>query len=186
MNISQAIGTASTASERDMANAIRFLAMDAVQAANSGHPGMPMGMADVATVLFNRFIKIDPSMPDWADRDRFVLSAGHGSMLIYAIHHLHRLFRHDDGAVAALPAVGVENPGHPEYGHTLGVETTTGPLGQGVATAVGMAIGEEMMAARFGEAGRSSYLCDRRRRLPAGGHQPRGDRSRRSSEAEES
>jgi transketolase len=88
MNISQAIGTASTASERDMANAIRFLAMDAVQAANSGHPGMPMGMADVATVLFNRFIKIDPSMPDWADRDRFVLSAGHGSMLIYAIHHL--------------------------------------------------------------------------------------------------
>jgi transketolase len=88
MNISQAIGTAGTASERDMANAIRFLAMDAVQAANSGHPGMPMGMADVATVLFNRFIKIDPSMPDWADRDRFVLSAGHGSMLLYAIHHL--------------------------------------------------------------------------------------------------
>jgi transketolase len=139
-----------------MANAIRFLAMDAVQAAKSGHPGMPMGMADVATVLFNRFIKIDPSAPDWADRDRFVLSAGHGSMLLYAIHHLIGYSGHDDGSVAELPAVGIENRRSSGVRPWAGVETTTGPLGQGIATAVGMALGEEMMAARFGkQAGRS-------------------------------
>ena len=150
MNISQAIAATESTSEREMANAIRFLAMDAVQTANSGHPGMPMGMADVATVLFNRFISIDPSMPDWADRDRFVLSAGHGSMLVYAINHL---IGYPDMTMDQLRNFrqwGSKTPGHPEYGHTLGVETTTGPLGQGITTAVGMALGEEMMAARFG------------------------------------
>ena len=152
MNVSQAIAASDAATERDMANAIRFLAMDAVQAANSGHPGMPMGMADVATVLFNRFIRIDPSMPDWADRDRFVLSAGHGSMLIYAINHLVGYSDMTMDALKNFRQWGSKTPGHPEYGHTLGVETTTGPLGQGITTAVGMAIGEEMMAARFGKA----------------------------------
>lgn len=150
MNISQAIAASGTTRERDMANAIRFLAMDAVQAANSGHPGMPMGMADVATVLFNRFISIDPSMPNWADRDRFVLSAGHGSMLVYAINHLVGYSDMTMDQLRNFRQWGSKTPGHPEYGHTLGVETTTGPLGQGITTAVGMALGEEMMAARFG------------------------------------
>ncbi|OCW57843.1 transketolase [Hoeflea olei] len=150
MNVKQAIAASDAASERDMANAIRFLAMDAVQAANSGHPGMPMGMADVAAVLFNRFIKIDPSTPDWPDRDRFVLSAGHGSMLIYAIHHLLGYADMPIDQVRNFRQLGSKTPGHPEYGHTLGVETTTGPLGQGITTAVGMAIAEEMWAARFG------------------------------------
>ncbi len=137
------------ADERTMASAIRALTMDAVQAAASGHPGMPMGMADVATVLFNRFIKIDPQTPDWIDRDRFVLSAGHGSMLLYAMHHL--LGYEDMGMdqLRAFRQLGSTTPGHPEYGHTLGVEMTTGPLGQGIATAVGMALGERMAAARF-------------------------------------
>ncbi len=137
-------------SEQDMANAIRALAMDAVQKANSGHPGMPMGMADAATVLFNRFINIDPSRPDWPDRDRFVLSAGHGSMLQYALHHL---LGYADMPVEQLQKfrqLGSHTPGHPEFGHTLGVETTTGPLGQGIATAVGMALAERLLAARFG------------------------------------
>lgn len=137
-------------SERDMANAIRALAMDAVQKANSGHPGMPMGMADAATALFNRFIRLDPSRPDWPDRDRFVLSAGHGSMLQYALHHL---LGYADMPVEELQKfrqLGSHTAGHPEFGHTLGVETTTGPLGQGIATAVGMALAERMLAARFG------------------------------------
>ena len=117
-------------SERDMANAIRALAMDAVQKANSGHPGMPMGMADVATVLFGRFIKLDPSRPDWPDRDRFVLSAGHGSMLQYALHHL---LGYEDMPIEELRRfrqLGSRTAGHPEFGHALGIETTTGPLGQ--------------------------------------------------------
>jgi len=137
------------ADERQMANAIRALAMDAVQAANSGHPGMPMGMADVATVLFNRFIKLDPTDPKWPDRDRFVLSAGHGSMLLYAMHHL---LGYKDMPMAELRAfrqMGARTAGHPEYGHADGIEMTTGPLGQGIATAVGMAIAERMAAARF-------------------------------------
>ena len=137
-------------SERDMANAIRALAMDAVQKANSGHPGMPMGMADVATVLFGRFIKLDPSRPDWPDRDRFVLSAGHGSMLQYALHHL---LGYEDMPIEELQRfrqLGSRTAGHPEFGHALGIETTTGPLGQGIATAVGMALAERMLAARFG------------------------------------
>ncbi|MDY8107931.1 transketolase [Fulvimarina sp. 2208YS6-2-32] len=135
----------------DMANAIRALTMDAVQKANSGHPGMPMGMADVATVLFQKFISIDPSKPDWPNRDRFVLSAGHGSMLIYAIHHL--LGYEDMGIdqIRNFRQLGSRTAGHPEYGHAAGIETTTGPLGQGIATAVGMAIGERLMNARFGD-----------------------------------
>ncbi len=138
-----------TANERTMAHALRVLTMDAVEQAKSGHPGMPMGMADVATVLFNRFIKIDPTAPDWADRDRFVLSAGHGSMLLYALHHL---LGYADMGIAELRAFrqwGSRTAGHPEYGHTLGVEVTTGPLGQGIATAVGMALAERMGATRF-------------------------------------
>lgn len=132
-----------------MANAIRALTMDAVQAAKSGHPGMPMGMADVATVLFNRFISIDPSAPDWQNRDRFVLSAGHGSMLIYALHHL---LGYDDMPIEQIKAFrqwGSRTAGHPEYGHAKGIEVTTGPLGQGIATAVGMALAERLGNARF-------------------------------------
>ena len=139
-----------SASERDMANAIRALAMDGVQAANSGHPGMPMGMADAVTVLFNRFMKTDPSKPDWPDRDRFILSAGHGSMLLYALHHLLGYSDMTAEELKNFRQLGAKTAGHPEYGHALGIETTTGPLGQGITTAVGMAIAEQMMAARFG------------------------------------
>src|SRR3981189_1430604 len=134
----------------EMANAIRFLAIDAVEKAKSGHPGMPMGMADVATVLFTRFLKFDPADPVWPDRDRFVLSAGHGSMLLYALLHL---TGYEGGTLDELRAFrqwGSKTPGHPEYGHTPGVETTTGPLGQGIATAVGMALAERLLNARFG------------------------------------
>ncbi|HMM89157.1 transketolase [Bradyrhizobium sp.] len=138
-------------SHTEMANAIRFLAIDAVERARSGHPGMPMGMADVATVLFSRFLKFDAADPNWPDRDRFVLSAGHGSMLLYALLHL---TGHEGVTIEQLKAFrqwGSKTPGHPEYGHTPGVETTTGPLGQGVATAVGMALAERLMNARFGD-----------------------------------
>src|SRR5271157_3395598 len=133
-----------------MANAIRALAMDAVEKAKSGHPGMPMGMADVATVLFTQFIKLDPADPAWPDRDRFVLSAGHGSMLQYALHYLLGYADMGIEQIENFRQWGSATPGHPEYGHTLGVETTTGPLGQGLATAVGMALAERMLAARFG------------------------------------
>ncbi len=139
------------ANEKMMANAIRALAMDAIQKANSGHPGMPMGMADVATVLFNRFIRIDPSAPKWADRDRFVLSAGHGSMLLYAINHLLGYRDMDMDQIRNFRQLGARTAGHPEYGHADGIETTTGPLGQGVGTSVGMALAERMMNARFGD-----------------------------------
>jgi transketolase len=135
----------------EMANAVRFLAIDAVEKAKSGHPGMPMGMADVATVLFSRFLKFDPADPAWPDRDRFVLSAGHGSMLLYALLYL---TGYDDVTLDQLRSFrqwGSRTPGHPEYGHTAGVETTTGPLGQGIATAVGMALAERLMNARFGD-----------------------------------
>jgi transketolase len=150
MNIQITAADTKAATETDMANALRFLAMDAVQKANSGHPGMPMGMADVAAVLFNRFINVDPASPDWPDRDRFVLSAGHGSMLQYAVHHLLGYADMDVDALKNFRQLGSPTAGHPEYGHALGIETTTGPLGQGLATAVGMAIAEEMLAARFG------------------------------------
>ena len=138
-------------SSREMANAIRVLAMDAVEAAKSGHPGMPMGMADVATVLWTRFLRFNPASPDWPDRDRFVLSAGHGSMLLYALLHLTGFPGMTMDALRNFRQLGALTAGHPEHGHTAGVETTTGPLGQGLGNAVGMAIAERMLAARHGE-----------------------------------
>ena len=138
-------------SHAEMANAIRFLAIDAVEQAKSGHPGMPMGMADVATVLFGDFLKFDPADPAWPDRDRFVLSAGHGSMLLYALLYLTGYESMTLDQLKAFRQWGSKTPGHPEYGHTPGVETTTGPLGQGIATAVGMALAERLMNARFGD-----------------------------------
>jgi len=133
-----------------MANAIRALSMDAVEKANSGHPGMPMGMADVATVLWTKFLKYDAADTAWPDRDRFVLSAGHGSMLLYSLLHLTGVKAVTMESLRQFRQVGSNTPGHPEYRHTPGVETTTGPLGQGLATAVGMAMAERHMAARFG------------------------------------
>jgi len=140
-----------TASPVRMADAIRVLSMDAVHHARSGHQGMPMGMADVATVLWTKFLKYDAAQPDWADRDRFVLSAGHGSMLIYALLHLTGFKAVTMEQIKNFRQWGSNTPGHPEYGHTPGVETTTGPLGQGLATAVGMAMAERHLAARFGD-----------------------------------
>jgi transketolase len=134
-----------------MANALRALAMDAVEQAKAGHPGLPMGAADIATVLFGQFLKFDPADPAWPDRDRFVLSAGHGSMLIYAALHLLGYERMTVEEIKRFRQLGSLTPGHPEFGHTPGVETTTGPLGQGLANAVGMAIAERHMAAAFGE-----------------------------------
>ena len=133
-----------------MASALRALAMDAVEAAKSGHPGMPMGMADVATVLFERHLKFDPTAPDWPDRDRFVLSAGHGSMLLYGLLHLTGYADMPMKALKAFRQLGSSTAGHPEYGHAGGIETTTGPLGQGLANAVGMALAERLLAARYG------------------------------------
>jgi len=133
-----------------MANAIRVLSMDAVEQANSGHPGMPMGMADVATVLWTRFLKYEAARTDWPDRDRFVLSAGHGSMLLYSLLHLTGVKAVPMQSLRDFRQLGSNTPGHPEYGHTPGVETTTGPLGQGLAASVGMAMAERRMAARFG------------------------------------
>lgn len=140
-------GTSLTA----MANAIRALSMDAVQAANSGHPGMPMGMADVATVLWSRHMKFDPAAPAWADRDRFVLSAGHGSMLIYSLLHLTGFEDMTIDQIKQFRQLDSLTAGHPEYGHTPGVEATTGPLGQGISMSVGMALAERMMNARYGD-----------------------------------
>ena len=133
-----------------MANAIRALAMDAVEQAKSGHPGLPMGAADIATVLFTRFLKFDPADPAWPDRDRFVLSAGHGSMLLYALLYLLGYEAMTIEEIKRFRQLGSITPGHPEHGHTPGVETTTGPLGQGLANAVGMAIAERHLAAVFG------------------------------------
>ena len=133
-----------------MANAIRALAMDAVEQAKSGHPGLPMGAADIVTVLFSRYLKFDPADPAWPDRDRFVLSAGHGSMLLYALLYLTGYQKMTIGEIKRFRQLGSLTPGHPEYGHTPGVETTTGPLGQGLANAVGMAIAERHLAALFG------------------------------------
>ena len=134
-----------------MSGAIAALSMDAVQKANSGHPGMPMGMADVATVLFSKFLKFDPKDPKWPDRDRFVLSAGHGSMLIYSLLHLTGYKAMTMEQIKNFRQLGSNTAGHPEYGHTPGVETTTGPLGQGVANAVGFALAERQMNARYGD-----------------------------------
>ncbi|MFM2042890.1 MAG: transketolase [Pseudomonadota bacterium] len=134
-----------------MANAIRVLSMDAVEAAKSGHPGMPMGMADVATVLFSRFLKFDAKRPDWADRDRFVLSAGHGSMLLYSLLYLTGYEDMTLEEIKRFRQLHARTAGHPEYGMAKGIETTTGPLGQGIATAVGMAMAERILNARFGD-----------------------------------
>ena len=157
-----------TPSRRDLANAIRFLAVDAVEAAKSGHPGMPMGMADIAEVLWNDFHRHSPDNPKWLDRDRFVLSNGHGSMLLYGLLHLSGY----DLPMAELKAfrqMHSKTPGHPEVGLTPGVETTTGPLGQGISNAVGIAIAERMLAAQFNRPGfdvfaglvqRGVYCCE--------------------------
>ncbi|WP_180901190.1 transketolase [Martelella soudanensis] len=134
-----------------MANAIRFLSMDAVQKANSGHPGLPMGAADVATVLFTRFMRFDPKNPNWPNRDRFVLSAGHGSMLLYSLLYL---LGYEDMTIEDIKnfrQLGSKTAGHPEYGHASGIETTTGPLGQGIGNALGMAIAERKLANEFGD-----------------------------------
>ena len=136
---------------RQLANALRALAMDAVEKAKSGHPGMPMGMADAATVLFAKFLKFDAAEPRWPDRDRFVLSAGHGSMLLYGLLHLCGYADMTLDEIKNFRQLGSKTPGHPEYGHAEGVETTTGPLGQGLANAVGMAMAEAHLNARFGD-----------------------------------
>ena len=148
----QSMSAAQAVSPQDLANAIRALAMDAVQKANSGHPGMPMGMAEIAVALWTRHLRHHPQNPQWFNRDRFVLSNGHGSMLLYALLHL---------AGYDLPMAELERfrqmnsrtPGHPEFGCTPGVETTTGPLGQGIANAVGMALAEKLLAAEFNRPG---------------------------------
>ncbi len=140
---------------RYLASGIRFLSMDAVEAANSGHPGMPLGMADVATVLFSRFMKFDASQPNWPDRDRFVLSAGHGSMLLYSLLHLTGYEDFSIDELKRFRQLHSKAAGHPEFGEGAGIETTTGPLGQGLATAVGMALAERILNARFG-----SELCE--------------------------
>ena len=152
-----------TLPERQLANAIRALAMDAVQAANSGHPGMPMGMADVATVLYSDYLKFDPTDPKWADRDRFVLSAGHGSMLAYATLHLAGYTRPTLDDIRNFRQLHSPCAGHPENFELEGVETTTGPLGQGLATAVGMAIAERHLNAIYGD-----HLVDHRTWVIAG------------------
>ncbi len=149
--LAQRLEATSAVSHAEMANAVRALSMDAVERAGSGHPGMPLGMADVATVLFTRFLKYDAARPEWPDRDRFVLSAGHGSMLLYALLYLSG---YEDVTLAQLKSfrqLDSLTAGHPEYGHCPGVETTTGPLGQGLANAVGMALGERLLNARFGD-----------------------------------
>ncbi|RVA96278.1 transketolase, partial [Mesorhizobium sp. M7A.F.Ca.US.006.04.2.1] len=133
-----------------MANAIRFLSMDAVEKANSGHPGLPMGCADIATVLFTKFLKYDPKAPHWPDRDRFILSAGHGSMLLYSLLHLTGYEDMTIDQIKHFRQLGSKTAGHPEYGHATGIETTTGPLGQGLANSVGFALGERIMNAAFG------------------------------------
>ena len=142
------------ASQLELANAIRALSMDAVQKANSGHPGAPMGMADIAEVLWNKHLKFNPSNANWPDRDRFVLSNGHGSMLIYSLLHLTGFDLSID-ELKNFRQLHSKTPGHPEYGYAEGVETTTGPLGQGIANAVGMAIAERTLAATFNKPGHS-------------------------------
>ncbi|MDH4173619.1 MAG: transketolase, partial [Betaproteobacteria bacterium] len=143
---------ASLATETELANALRALAMDAVEAAKSGHPGMPMGMAEIALALWHRHLRHNPANPAWPNRDRFVVSNGHGSILLYALLHLTGY----DLPMAELKRfrqLGSKTPGHPEHGLTPGVETTTGPLGQGVANAVGMALAEKLLAAQFNRPG---------------------------------
>ncbi|MFD2647294.1 transketolase [Devosia albogilva] len=139
-----------TAQQNELANAIRSLAMDAVEKANSGHPGLPMGCADIATVLFTKVMKFDPSQPHWPDRDRFILSAGHGSMLLYSALYLLGYEDMTIDEVKNFRQIGSKTAGHPEFGHATGIETTTGPLGQGLANSVGFAVAEAKLAAEFG------------------------------------
>lgn len=139
-----------TAQQNDLANAIRSLSMDAVEKANSGHPGLPMGCADIATVLFTKVMKFDPANPHWADRDRFILSAGHGSMLLYSSLYLLGYEDMTIDQVKNFRQIGSKTAGHPEFGHATGIETTTGPLGQGLANSVGFAVAEAKLAAEFG------------------------------------
>ena len=133
-----------------ISNAIRFLSIDAVEKAKSGHPGMPMGMADVASILFTEFIKINPKDPLWPDRDRFILSNGHGSMLIYSLLYLLGYKEPTINDIKNFRKIGSKTPGHPEFEHTIGIETTTGPLGQGIGNAVGMALAERKLNLKFG------------------------------------
>ena len=144
---------------QQMANALRFLAADSVEKSASGHPGMPMGMADVATVLFRKHLKFSAAHPEWPDRDRFVLSAGHGSMLIYGLLHLTGYEDMPMSEIKNFRQLGSRCAGHPEYGEAKGIETTTGPLGQGLANAVGMALAERIMAAHFPDlTGHNTYF----------------------------
>ena len=136
---------------KPLANAIRALAMDAVQAANSGHPGMPMGMADVATVLYSKFLKFDPKNPEWADRDRFILSGGHGSMLLYALNYLTGYEKMTLEQLKNFRQMGAITAGHPEVEQDAGIETTTGPLGQGIGNSVGFALAERILNGRYGD-----------------------------------
>ena len=142
--------TAPSAAPRDLANAIRALAMDAVQQADSGHPGMPMGMADVATILWTKFLKYDAADTAWPDRDRFILSAGHGSMLLYSLLYLTGYADMTLDELKRFRQLGSRTAGHPEYGHASGIETTTGPLGQGLGNSVGFALAERHLRQRFG------------------------------------
>src|SRR5947207_3930368 len=136
---------------RRMANALRALAMDAVEQAKSGHPGMPMGMADIAAVLFTEFLRFDPQAPDWPDRDRFVLSNGHGSMLLYALLHLTGYAEMTLDELKRFRQLGSRTAGHPERVLAKGIEVTTGPLGQGFGNSIGMALAERHLAAEFGD-----------------------------------
>lgn len=140
-----------TDKQNQMANAIRFLSIDAIEKANSGHPGLPMGAADITTVLYTKFLAHDPKKPNWPNRDRFILSAGHGSMLLYSAMYLSGYEDITIDEIKKFRQLGAKTAGHPEYGHVNGVETTTGPLGQGIANAVGMALGERLMNARWGD-----------------------------------
>ena len=145
---------------KELANAIRFLSIDAVQKANSGHPGMPMGMADVTTILFKYFMKFDPKNPSWLNRDRFILSAGHGSMLLYAVLYLtgYKSITLDD--IKNFRQLESICAGHPEYHPNTGIETTTGPLGQGISNAVGFALAEEILKKKLGKKkNKSQNLC---------------------------
>ncbi len=137
--------------EQNMANALRVLSVDCVEAANSGHPGLPLGAADIATVLFKDFLRFNPQQPHWPNRDRFILSAGHGSALLYSLLHLTGYADFDTNTLKNFRKIGSYAAGHPEYGHGAGIETTTGPLGQGIATAVGLALGERLANARHGD-----------------------------------
>ncbi len=177
-------GEAKAVAHNDMANAIRALAMDAVQAAKSGHPGMPMGMADVATVLFREAMRFDAADPNWPNRDRFVLSAGHGSMLLYALLYLTGYPGMEVGELKRFRQLGAKTAGHPEHGHAAGIETTTGPLGQGLGQCRRHgAVGAPVERAARRRCHRPPHLRHRRRRLPHGRHQPRGDLARRTPRA---